>query len=175
MQGFLLNTYWGNQMMVEKVARAMRPLLRVLVFLTPVGDLLARIWVASIFFRSGLVKISNWDATVALFTYVYHVPFMPPYAAAVLGTACELILPILLVLGFGGRIVILIFFLYNAIAVLSYHYLWTPEGAMGLDQHINWGLLLALLMFHGSGKLSIDHWLRRRYSHHIDEDVRNRT
>src|SRR5437868_5111626 len=79
--------FWGNQMIVEKIARAMRPLLRVLAFLTPVGDLLARIWVASIFFRSGLVKISNWDATVALFTYVYHVPFMPPVAAAVLGTA----------------------------------------------------------------------------------------
>ncbi len=159
-------------MIFERIARGLRPLLHALDFLTPVGDLLARFWVASIFFKSGLVKISSWTSTVALFNYVYHVPLLPPFVAALMGTACELILPILLVIGFGGRIMILIFFIYNAIAVLSYHYLWTPEGAMGLDQHINWGLLLAMLMFHGPGKFSIDYWLRRRFAEHIDRDIR---
>jgi len=40
---------------------------------------------------------------------------------------------------------------------------------MGLDQHINWGLLLALLMCHGSGKLSIDYWLRKKHGHTLQK------
>ncbi len=152
---------------IQFCARIIKPFLKLLDFLTPVGDLLARIWVAQIFFRAGLIKLQSWHTTTILFTHEYHVPFLSPVIAAVIGTAAELILPILLVIGLGGRIMILIFFIYNGIAVISYEYLWTPEGGMGLVQHINWGLLLMLLMFHGPGKLSVDYWLRRRHAHHL--------
>lgn len=154
-------------MVVRVIAKIIHPILKALDFLTPVGDLMARLWVAYIFFQSGLVKVENWERTVKLFTYVYHVPLLPPYFAAMLGTTAEILLPILLVIGLGGRVMILIFFIYNVIAVISYNYLWTPEGAAGLDQHIAWGLLLALLMFHGPGKLSADYWLRKRHGHHL--------
>lgn len=158
-------------MSIRIIAKIIAPILRLLDFLTPVGDLAARLWIAYIFFSAGLVKIEQWQSTVNLFTYEYHVPLLPPYVAAVMGTAAELILPVLLVIGFGGRIVILIFFIYNIIAVISYHFLWTPEGAAGLAQHINWGLLLALLMFHGPGKLSVDYLLRKRHGHHLEKEV----
>lgn len=154
-------------MPVRIVATIISPILKVLDFLTPVGDLLARAWIAYIFFTAGLVKLESWNATVALFTYEYHVPLLSPLIAAVLGTAAEIILPILLLIGFGGRLMILIFFIYNFIAMTSYHFLWTPEGYAGLQQHINWGLLLALLMFHGPGKLSVDYWIRSRHGHHL--------
>jgi putative oxidoreductase len=157
-------------MLVKIVAKIIGPILRTLDFLTPLGDLLARLWVAKIFFMAGLTKIQDWPATVNLFTYVYHVPLINPTVAAVLGTVCELILPILLVIGLGGRLMILLFFIYNIVAVVSYHFLWTPEGAAGLAQHINWGLLLALLMFHGPGKLSLDYWLYKKYGHHLKGD-----
>ena len=98
-----------------------------------------------------------------LFQYVFHVPLLSPTWAAVLGTGAELILPILIVIGLGGRISILIFFIYNLIAMISYPFLWTPDGAQALAQHINWGLLLGLLMCHGSGKLSLDYWIRKKY------------
>lgn len=128
----------------------------------PIGDLCARIWVAKIFFMSGLLKIQSWDQTLTLFELEYKVPFLTPQIAAVMGTCAELILPILLALGLGGRLTIFIFFMLNIIAVISYPSLWEPQGAAGLDQHISWGLLLALLMFHGSGRLSLDHLIRRK-------------
>lgn len=136
-------------------------------FLTPFGDLIVRIWIANIFFQAGLVKLQSWDTTLSLFAYEYQVPLLSAYWAAVLGTATELVLPILLVLGLGGRCVILVFFIYNLIAVISYPFLWTPEGYLGLQQHINWGLLLMMLMLHGAGKLSLDHWLLLKHTHRV--------
>jgi putative oxidoreductase len=121
--------------------------------------------VAWIFFKAGLLKAQSWSGTLMLFHHEYNVPILTSEVAAVVGTAAELILPILLVLGLGGRITILLFFIYNIIAVISYDFLWTPDGWNGLAQHINWGIILALLMTHGPGKLSIDYWLRKKYGH----------
>ena len=153
--------------MIPRVAAVIAPFVRAFNYLSPVGDLIARIWVAQIFFMSGLVKIHAWQSTVMLFAHVYNVPYLSPYVAAVMGTAAELILPVLLVIGLGGRFVILIFFIYNAICAISYPFLWTAEGAAGLSQHINWALLLMLLMFHGSGKLSLDYLIHKLHGHHI--------
>lgn len=158
--------------MIAKFATLIRPFIRAFEALTPLGDLLARIWVAQIFFRSGLVKISSWDTTMMLFQHVYHVPLMSPTVAAVFGTIAELILPILLILGLGGRIVIFIFFCYNIIAASSYSFLWTLPGVAGLEQHVNWALLLMLLMFHGSGKWSLDYFIRLRHGHHLVRHTR---
>lgn len=143
------------------------PILKLLDLLTPYGDLIVRIWIARIFFLSGLTKVECWSSTLMLFQNVYHVPMLPPYFAACLGTLCELILPILLVLGLGGRLFIFIFFIYNFICVISFNFLWTPAGHAGLEDHINWGLLLMMLMFHGSGKISLDYWIRKRMQKHF--------
>src|SRR3989344_489879 len=145
------------------LAAVMVPIVKFLRFLSPVGDLIVRFWLAKIFFDSGLTKIQSWESTVLLFTNAYHVPLLSPPVAAFLGTACELILPVLLVLGLGGRIAIFIFFIYNIVAMISYNFLWTPSGAAGLEEHINWALLLMVLMLHGPGKLSIDYWLHKRH------------
>lgn len=153
--------------MVQRYAKLIRPFIKTFEFLTPVGDLLARLWVAQIFFSAGLVKVQSWQSTLMLFANVYHVPFLPDNVAAVIGTGAELVLPVLLALGLGGRFMILIFFCYNAIAAISYPFLWTAEGATGLDQHISWALLLMLLMFHGSGKLSLDYLIRKIHGHHL--------
>ncbi len=150
-------------MIIPFAAKIVRPFIATLNFLTPLGDLLVRLWIAYIFFHAGMLKLQSWETTLSLFTYEYHVPLLTPYAAAFIGTAAELILPILLVLGLGGRFCILIFFVYNLTAAVSYPFLWTSEGSMGLQEHINWGLLLLLLMLHGSGKLSLDHWLHLRH------------
>ncbi|OGT33893.1 MAG: hypothetical protein A3C44_02525 [Gammaproteobacteria bacterium RIFCSPHIGHO2_02_FULL_39_13] len=155
--------------MISTTAVIVRPFIRAFNTLKPIGDLLARIWVAYVFFLSGLVKVQSWQATVMLFQHVYHVPFMSPYFAAVSATAAELILPVLLVLGLGGRFVIFIFFIYNAMCAFSYPFLWTIEGAASLSQHINWALLLMLLMFHGSGKLSLDYLIHQSHGHHLNK------
>jgi putative oxidoreductase len=153
--------------MITKVSALIRPFITTFNFLAPFGDLIARIWVAQIFFMSGLTKVQSWQSTMMLFTHVYHVPLLSPYVAAVMGTAAELILPVLLVLGFGGRFMIFIFFCYNAICAISYPFLWTSEGAAGLAQHVNWGILLMLMMFHGSGAISLDNLIHKMHGHHL--------
>lgn len=139
-------------------------LLKILDFLTPFFDLIARLWVGYVFLKAGILKIQNWQGTLYLFTHEFHVPLLSPTLAAVLGTGTELILPLLLFIGLGGRPIILLFFIYNLIATFSYPFLWTPEGGQALSAHINWGLLLALLMCHGSGKISLDYWIKKKFS-----------
>lgn len=131
----------------------------------PLADLAARLYVAKVFFSSGLTKIDDWDITVSLFTDEYHVPLLPPQLAAFMGAGGELFFPVLLVLGLGGRLGALGLSAVNIMAVVSYwHVLGTPEQAAALTHHLNWGLLLALLLAHGPGKLSVDHWLKRRFN-----------
>lgn len=149
------------------IAHLFHSFVQFLNFLAPLGDFLARLWIGWIFFKSGLVKIQAWQATLELFANAYHVPLLSPTVAAYLGTAAELILPILLVIGLGGRIMVLVFFIYNLVAMISYPFLWTPDGAQGLYQHISWGLLLLMLLLHGPGKLSLDHFILNRYHRHL--------
>ena len=146
-------------------AKIIRPVLTFFDYLKPLGDLIVRCWIANIFFQSGLSKLTSWDTTVVLFKYDYHVPFIQPETAAYLGTAAEFILPVLLVLGLGGRLAIFAFFVYNVICVLSFSFLWTPAGMAGLTDHMNWGLLLMLLMLHGSGKYSLDYLIHKKYGY----------
>lgn len=139
------------------------PLTRFLKLFEPLGYFLARVWIAQIFWQAGMVKIQSWQSTMMLFQHEYAVPFLSAYWAAIIGTGAEILLPILLILGLGGRLSILVFFIYNLIAATSYPHLWTPEGAGGLAQHINWAIILVLILFHGPGKWSIDHFIRKRY------------
>lgn len=157
--------------MIGFIASCLRPLFSLLNFLVPVVDLMVRFWVAKIFFVAGLTKLESWDTTLMLFQYEYHVPLLSPMLAAVIGTGAELILPVLLVLGLGGRVSIAVFFIYNMIAVISYHHLWTPDGALGLDQHINWGLLLALMMTRGFSQYSLDYWLSKKYGYLFEKNL----
>ena len=88
--------------------------------LTPLFDLMIRLYVAEAFFKSGLTKIQDWSVTLALFEHEYRVPFLPVPLAAAMGTAGELILPILLALGLAGRFGAAGLLVVNAMAVISY-------------------------------------------------------
>jgi putative oxidoreductase len=146
-------------------ARIIRPILVALDNLKSFGDLIVRFWVAKIFILSGISKVTSWITTIVLFKYSYHVPLMSPVVAAYMGTAAEFILPVLLILGLGGRLAIFCFFIYNLVCMASFHFLWTPAGVTGLDDHVNWGLLLMLLMLHGSGKYSLDYLIHKRWGY----------
>src|SRR5258705_450908 len=130
--------------------------------LQPAAQLLARLYVASVFFRSGLVKIHDFDTTIALFMDEYHVPLLNPTIAAYMGTTAELALPVLLVLGLGGRFAAAGLFILNAVAVLSL----MDVAPAAFQQHMFWGSLLAALLLWGPGRWSVDRftapWLRQR-------------
>ena len=137
-----------------------RLLTRLLDSLQPLAALLARLYIAQVFFLSGLTKLRDWEITVALFTDEYKVPFLPPALAAAMGTAGELALPVLLVLGLGGRFSPLGLFVVNAVAVISL----SEIAPAALQQHMFWGSLLAGLAIYGLGPWSLDRWAAPRLS-----------
>jgi putative oxidoreductase len=125
---------------------------RLLDRIAPLADLAVRLYVAAVFFQSGLTKIANWDSTLALFENVYAVPLLPSALAAFVGTSVELVFPLLLALGAGTRLAAFVLFVFNIVAVVSY-----PDlGAAGLKDHQLWGLLLAVTLLHGPGAISLD-------------------
>ncbi len=126
----------------------------------PLFDFGIRAYVAGVFFKSGLTKIASWSTTLSLFDSVYAVPLLPPALAAYLGTAAELALPVLLFGGLSTRAAAFALFVFNIVAAISYPDL-TPEG---LKDHQFWGALLLVTFFHGPGRLSLDHFLHRRFA-----------
>jgi putative oxidoreductase len=141
--------------LVRRIGGPVRTVLKGLNFAAPVIDLLVRLWVANVFWMSGLSKIQSISSTLLLFRYEYHVPLLPPAEAAYLSMFSELTFSVLLVLGLAGRFSAGVLFFVNFVAVISYPGLMTA----GLQQHYLWGLLLLVLIFHGPGKLSLDHFI----------------
>lgn len=139
-----------------------KPVVRGLEFLRPLLDLGIRLYVANVFWQSGLSKIASFDTTVALFTEEYKVPLLSPELAAVSAIFVELVFPALLALGLGGRLAAGVLFVFNVIAVISY-----PDlNEIGIKDHTYWGILLLVPLLHGPGRLSIDHFLRKRLMPH---------
>jgi putative oxidoreductase len=130
--------------------------------LQPLAQLVARLYLAQVFFLAGLTKLRDWETTLLLFENEYAVPLLSPALAAAAGTAGELVLPVLLVLGLGGRIAALGLFIVNVVAVLALAEI--PEAALQLHQF--WGSLLLGLLLWGPGRWSADAVLARRLSFH---------
>lgn len=146
----------------------MKPLLRLARFyytashlpegLAPVLDLGLRLFLANVFFKSGLTKIQNWDSTLYLFSDVYQVPLLPSEFAAYLATSAELGLSVLLAVGLLGRFAAAGLSILNVVAAISYAEL----SESGLYQHLCWGLLLAVLLVMNRRQWSVDFWLERQ-------------
>ncbi len=135
-----------------------------LVPLAAVFALVTRVYVSWVFLKSGYLKLASWDSTLALFEYEYRVPLLPPYAAAVLGTAGELVFSMLLILGLCGRLSALGLFAVNALAVISYSHVLLQKGfEAAIAQHYLWGFMLLVLMIYGPGRLSFDRIVERKW------------
>ena len=110
--------------------------------------LFMRVWMAKIFWYSGLTKIASWQSTLYLFKYEYAVPIIPAEISAILATATELSTPIFLILGFMTRLsAIPMLFM---VAVIQFTYL-------DLREHLYWAMLLGTIILYGPGKYSIDY------------------
>jgi len=120
--------------------------------------LAARLYVAQVFFLSGLTKLRDWSSTLALFNDIYQVPLLPPTLAAYLGTAGELALPVLLVLGLAGRFAGAGLFVVNLMAALSLQADDFSPAAQA--QHTLWGMLALAIALWGAGRWSADRLIR---------------
>ncbi|MQA37809.1 DoxX family protein [Rugamonas aquatica] len=125
-------------------------------------SLALRCYVGWQFFKAGMVKVSDWSATLALFRDEYMVPLLPPELAAYAGATGELVLPVLLFVGLASRPAALALFLVNAMAVISYPQLLSFECPAAINDHFYWGAMLLVLVAFGPGKVSLDAWLARR-------------
>ena len=103
----------------------------------------------SVFFRSGLVKISDWSATLMLFQNEYHVPILPPGVAAVIAACNELGVSTLVLLGVFTRLGALVLLgMVSVIQIFVYPTAW-PD-------HIQWLAFMCVLVLRGPGRLSLD-------------------
>lgn len=117
--------------------------------------LMSRIGVGAVFFKSGLVKIASWQATVQLFAFEYQVPLLPPELAAILAASVELSAPVLLFAGFGARFAAAAMLgMTLVIQIFVYPANWA--------EHLTWASLLGLILTRGPGAISFDHWIARR-------------
>lgn len=146
--------------MYEQIIRYYTYGIRGLDTLQSVFALVLRGWLAYVFFLSGLTKIKSWDTTLWLFQYEFSVPVISHVSAAWLATITELVLPPLLALGILTRPMAIILFVFNLVAMYTY-----PDiSPAGIKEHMMWGVMIAVLVFYGAGKASVDHWLKDRFA-----------
>lgn len=134
------------------------------------AGLFARLWLALIFWKSAATKVVETsettlfginiplihlpyeiqESTYMLFEYEYEMPY--PEILTVFSTFAEILLPIMIVLGFGSRIAALGLFIMTLVIQLTY---------MHADSHIVWMMVSALILTAGPGRISIDHGIRK--------------
>jgi putative oxidoreductase len=150
----------GNTMidLVQRFVQPYRQASNLIDYLQPVGLFAARIYVAWVFFAAGLTKLRDWDTTLFLFEEEYSVPFIPFELAAYLGTAGEILLPIILVLGIASRFGAIGLSILNVVAVISL----AEIAPAALYTHVIWGLLLLQVVLFGAGKISLDALIKSR-------------
>ena len=125
-------------------------------FLQSLSLLALRLWMAKIFFLSGLVKVQSWPSTLALFADEYKVPLLPPDIAAYMGTTAELVLPLLLIIGLLTP--------FAALGLIGMTLVIELFVYPGTTEHYYWLLILGVLLAHGGGKFSVDKLLLNRFS-----------
>ena len=126
----------------------------------PIVDVLIRLWIGLVFFRSGLQKLDDWESTLFLFEYEYMVPVLPFTLTAYLATAFELAMPILLFVGLAARLAALPLL---GMALTIQFILGSNNAAYNDFNHYAWMIFLLVIVIRGPGKWSVDHWLRQKY------------
>jgi len=108
----------------------------------------------SVFWRSGSVKLDDWNGTLSLFHDEYKVPVLPPEIAAYMATAMELGGSTLILIGLATRFAAL--GLIGMIAVIQ-----TFVYPMAWPDHIQWLAFLLPILVRGAGRYSVDAGLAR--------------
>ncbi len=137
-------------------------------------SLLARFSIAAIFWQSGQTKIQGFaidiisgdiqlgwpslsESAIYLFKEEYRLPLLPPEFAALIAASAEHVLPVLLLVGLATRFSALgLFVMTMTIQLFVYPDAYPTHGV--------WAVALLFLMAKGPGRISIDHWLSRRYA-----------
>ena len=121
----------------------------------PAIDLGIRLWLAQLFFASGLIKVGNWQTALYLSANEYPVSWLDPVTAAYIGAAIEVIAPIFLALGLMTRYAALPMLILTLVIQFSYR---------AFDSQLCWVVLLGWCVVHGASTWSLDNLLRRGFA-----------
>jgi len=113
--------------------------------------LIIRLWIANIFWKSGILKFNDFSSAIELFTNEHPVPFLPPVIAAYSAVIFELGCSILLVLGLGARFAVIPLLIMTAVIQFTY---------FTHDDHFYWAILLSVILVRGAGFFSVDRLIR---------------
>ena len=123
------------------------------------GLLLARLLIATLFFRFGIIKGGNFQATIRLM-HALHTPL--PELAAAIAVLCGVGGGLLIAFGFQTRLVALVMIVYTSGATYFAHRFWLMSGAAMMANQINFFKNMAIcggfliLASVGPGKYSVD-------------------
>lgn len=135
--------------------------------------LLGRFSIAAVFWKSGQTKIEGfaidivsgefnlgWPrlsaSVIPLFREEYRVPIVPPEWAAPMAAFAEHVFPLMILLGLATRLSSLALLgMTLVIQVFVYPGAYPTHGV--------WATVLLFLIARGAGRLSIDHWIARRW------------
>jgi putative oxidoreductase len=122
--------------------------------------LVARAATFSVFMRSGLVKLSDWNSTLLLFQNEYRVPLLPPHLAAYMAASLELGCSSLILLGLATRLSASA--LLGMIAVIQ-----TFVYPSAWPDHLQWVGFMFILLARGPGAISVDALIASRSSNRL--------
>lgn len=116
-------------------------------------SLALRVFPAMVFFQSGRTKVEGVftikETTWFLFEHEYALPLIPSQLAAVMGTAAEHVLPILMILGLATRVSAFGLLVMTAvIQIFVYPGAWITHGL--------WAAAFLALIARGPGAFSLD-------------------
>lgn len=154
--------------------------MKIILFFRPMVNWFLRIWLASIFLKSGLLKAKagmidlgkydifglnidlvskgNWNSTVYLFREEHPVPFISPETAALLGTGAEIIFPFLLIIGLMSRFSAFVLLAMTAFIQITY---------FQATDHIHWLFLSAIIVCYGADKFSLDYLIKKKFAQSV--------
>jgi putative oxidoreductase len=140
-------------------------------------SLVARLWIAKVFLKSGYEKAKDLEGAADLFQYDWfsdenwwmtlfgfeEIPRLLAVLLAWMATAGELLLPVLLIIGlltrFAGAglmvmVLVISMLVYPVWTADGYGYLWT--------EFVWWVSSLLIIIVLGGQILSVDHWRKTR-------------
>ncbi len=120
--------------------------------LWPLLDLVIRLWLAQVFFVSGVLKAANWENALNLAANEYPVSWLDPVAAAWLGVGIELGGSVLIALGLFSRAAAAAMLILSLVIQFNY---------LAFDAHLFWAALFGWYVIRGAGPISLDRSLAR--------------
>lgn len=126
-----------------------------------VGLIVLRLLLAYSFYEPATMK---WKDTSVVVNYFSSMGFPLPTLSAYLVAGIEASGVVLLILGFGTRLISLLLIVVMAVAMATVH--WQngfSASNNGIEILLYYSCMLLILLLFGAGKVSIDHLFRKKY------------